>query len=261
MNKNVVISVAAVIVIFFAIADCGRNNDHVYRIITNTPTQTCTITQTPTITMTPAIFVYYSGGGMVEAEYPVTLIWTPINATGFGIALRYNDSNGRPLSGASVDVNGNTLTEDGNTGNYLYYDLNRNYSPGDTVQLNIVTGIGSASASAVIPQRAAFTWPDSGDTLDPGIDNTIHWYYTGAQPDEVSISAARAVINPPQIFLDVVLPGSVTQYTIPAGTLPAGQDEIFLLISGVENASCSGVEPWSNSFTVRNGKARIIKTQ
>jgi hypothetical protein len=262
MNKNTIIAALISIVITVVMLGCGRDNTGgPYRLITNTFTASPTITQTPTITMTPALFIYYSGGGMVKTEYLITLIWTPINATGFGVALRYNDAQGKPISDAGVDVDGNTLTEQDDSGNYLTYTLSHAYNPGDIINMTIITGIGSTFASAVMPERAVFSWPDSGDTLDSSVDNTIHWTYPGAQPDEVSFTVLKAVFDPPEIYLDVVLPGSTAQYTIPAGTLPAGQEDIYLLISGVDNSSYSGVEPWSNSFTVRNGQAVSIKTE
>ncbi|HRU39732.1 MAG TPA: hypothetical protein P5511_07640, partial [Candidatus Goldiibacteriota bacterium] len=206
------------------------------------------------------LYVEFAGGGMVDAEIQELLLWIPVSATGFGVRLKYNDANGRPFTGAAIDVDGNTLTDSDSRGEYLYYTLNKTYSPGDTVNFNIATGLGNISAALVMPDSAIATAPARGAVLNPDTDNSVCWYYPGNQPSEVSVAVAGN-INGAQAYVDVVLPGSARNFTIPAGTLPEHADELYLIVGGINYTTMSGVEPWSNSFNVRNGTAVIISTQ
>jgi len=244
-----------------AVFSCGKENPAGSgRVITATYTSTPSITMTPTITMTPALYVEFAAGGMVDAEVQELLLWIPVSATGFGVRLKYNDVNGKPYTGAAINVDGNTLTDSDSKGEYLYYILSRTYLPGDTVNFNIITGIGSVSAVLTMPDSAVVTLPSRGASLNQNSDNSICWYYPGNQPSEVSVAVAGN-INGAQAYVDVVLPGSARNFIIPAGTLPENSDELYLIVGGINYTSLSGVEPWSNSFNVRNGNALIISTQ
>lgn len=259
MAKNIVL-LAVIIAAVSYLAGCGRMDDGL-RLISVTASVSPTLTVTPTITPTQSLFAAFASCGMGITEVKILLVWTPMEGTVFAARLRQNNEGGAPILGAAIDVNGNTLTDNDGKGDYIFYSLNKLYSPGDSITMNIFAGLGSTSATVLMPDAASITFPASHTTIDPGVDNTVFWSYPAGQPAEVNIGAGRLDGNNAELLLDVVLPGTETHYTIPANTLPAGLSDIYLGVGGISRAALTGVEAGSNSFSARNGNTIIINTQ
>lgn len=198
---------------------------------------------------------------MVVVDYRVTIFWMTIEGTGFGVQLRQNNEHGLPILNAAVDFEGNTLTDVDGIGNYRFMELSHLYSPGDTVNMTINTGIGSTSSSLIMPDAATVTFPARGATLNPDVDNLVCWYYPAAQPPEINIGVASSLTDTAGVYLDQNLPGSTRYFIIPAGTLPAGRTNLMLGVGGITYTTLNNVEPGSNSFSVRNAGGVLINTQ
>jgi hypothetical protein len=228
---------------------------------TSTSTETSTSTNTATATVTPGLHVKYSLVGQIKAKYWAIFMWIDINATGFTTHLRQNNDLGLPVSAASIDCDGNLPAESGTTGNYKTYTTSFLYSVGQTVNSSIVSGIGTTSSHAVMPEAAAVTWPGHLATLNTAVDNTVSWTYPAAVPVTVSVIVADSITDINQIFMNTYVPGTNTSYTIPAGTLPPGLNRVYLLVGGANFGAYPGVEPNTNTFSVHNMHGVVISTQ
>ena len=134
-----------------------------------------------------------------------------------GAFVELYDSTGQGITGATVIINGQTLTSTPLTPG-VYMDTTIHYQKGETYELQVnAPGYGSASATVRAPQidSLKITQPPRGAQLPPGDPIQVVWTYYGGQNDGlVGVNFSYENTDSLEYESDT-LPGSTTQHTIP----------------------------------------------
>lgn len=176
-----------------------------------------------------------SGTGNLVVEAAVT-------PEGAWVILK--DSTGAPITGATVTINGRTLSSSPIIGGY-YFDSTVVYRKGQTYELRVdAPNYGSAQATAQAPQidSLKITDPTSGAQFNPGDPIPVSWTYYGGQNDgSVGVSFSYRDTT---TYFSGELSGSTTSHTIPgSATAQEGTARIFVSagryieISGLADSS------------------------
>jgi len=188
---------------------------------------------TATSSPTPQIYVSFASAGYIYS-----------GSTYYNVGLQVGDANGNSITGATVDINGNSLTMV-SPGVYHRQEVGIIPTPGATVIANISCSNGSISASSIWPPKVTILTPANGSNISRSADLNIQWSYIGGTPQAIILQ----VIVDSTGYVNQTLPGTTTNYTVPANTLPSSGTVIIMLIA-TNTASFYNAAAGSQQLTV-----------
>lgn len=151
--------------------------------------------------------------------------------TGMSV-VKLMDSLGNPIGGATVVINGDTLSPYGTT----YYSNTISYAPGQTYNLTIDAGnYGTASATVTAPNidGVNIVSPDSGQVFQTGSPINVSWSYQGGDNSDGKVGLTLYYDSQDTLtYYSGILNGTTTSHTIPSGATSLEGDAHISLMAG-----------------------------
>jgi len=217
---------------------CSKSNP-------TSPAPTATNTPVPTATQT-GLFVEKAVIVQEQSSHGVG----NANAT---IILRYGNSLGAYVQGATVSIGGVVLT---NSSAGTYTAAISNIAAGTTLNLSISSLAGNATSSIEAPWDCEVTAPTDGTYQSAGSHLDVDWrpyIVSGTLPQKRRMKLWR--LSDLQIYTNsiaAVLYTSTTT-TIPANTLP-NCGIIYIRVYGINEAAIVGANGGSVTFSMENSE-------
>lgn len=183
-----------------------------------------------------------SGGPLVCARYPV-------QGTDMGVQSQNVRVGGAATVPVTVTVNGTTLAASG--GGLYQGTLPAPVAVG--APLNLLTRVGECLvfASDVVPEAPALTAPAAGSSLAASAALPVAWT-SASSPQRFVVSATWVTGGAGTGWRSGDLPGATRSFSIPAGTLPAGQT-VKVRVYAYNDGTFVGSFTPDSRMAIRNG--------
>jgi hypothetical protein len=170
------------------------------------------------------------------------------------VQLKIGSSSGNVLTGATVSLNGTAVPETATQGTYIT-TVTGGYTQGTTLNLNVVSTQGTATASVVMPQGDTITGPANGSTESHLNSFQVTW--TGLTSGILEHEILIYVTTPLVTTIDQPIPVQTQNYTVTAGALAVGTyymsvmaDTEAVTFTNASSDSFFGVGNSANTFSV-----------
>jgi hypothetical protein len=240
MNKKTVLFYVSFFILFIVlISGCTKNNP-------SSPSPKPTSIPTATATET-GLFVEQADMIQPQNSHGVG------NATAY-IVLRYGNSTGAYVQGATITIGAGTLTES-SAGHYT--QTYANIADGASLSLSISSLAGNATSSVITPYDAEITNPSiDGNNQSAASTLEIDWRYyvvSGVIPQKVRICLWRSSDNL-TVFDQTYSTIANDEYiTLPVNTLP-NMGQVYIRAYSINQSAIIGANGGSSTFRTLNSE-------
>ena len=249
--KKTLMLILSFFLVLIAIASCANSNPTTATPATATPqpthTGTFTVTNTPTATATQT-GLFVEKADIIQAQTS-----HGIGTAAGTVMLRYGNSTGVYVHGATVSINSTVLTET-TVGKYTV--TLSNVADDTVLDLSISSLAGNATASINAPYDCEITSPADGIYQSAAATLAVNWrpyIVSGILPQKRRLTAWR--LSDSQFFHNstAAVLYAATTTTIPANVLP-DSGIIYIRAFGINEGAIVGANGGSVTFSMENSE-------